>query len=83
VRRAQFRNCAVTLPNKLDAMARARFQPQFVRMVAEAALEDMAEGKTPAEVTPFWRVIASQDKIAKKLALDPDWLDQQRALEAS
>jgi len=55
----------------------------FVRMVAEAALEDIADGKTPAEVTPFWRVIAGQDKIAKKLALDPDWLDQQRALEAS
>lgn len=54
----------------------------FARMVAEAALEDMAEGKSPSEVAPFWRLISSKDKIAKKLAIDPAWLDEQRAMEA-
>ena len=55
----------------------------FVRMVAEAALEDIADGKAVAEVSPFWRVITSEDKIAKKLNIDPAWIDEQRAMEAS
>lgn len=54
----------------------------FVRMVAEAALEDLAEGKSVSEVSPFWRMITSQDKMAKKLNLDPAWIDEQRQLEA-
>ena len=54
----------------------------FVRMVAEAALEDIADGKAVSDVSPFWRMITSQDKIAKKLNVDPAWIDQQRALEA-
>ncbi|MEM9054305.1 MAG: hypothetical protein AAGB16_03175 [Pseudomonadota bacterium] len=54
----------------------------FVRMVAEAALEDIAEGKTVSEVSPFWRMITSKDKMAKKLNVDPAWIDEQRALEA-
>ena len=55
----------------------------FVRMVAEAALEDIAEGKQLSEVSPFWRMISSEDKIAKRLNLDPAWIDEQRALEAT
>ena len=54
----------------------------FVRMVAEAALEDLSGGKTVAEISPFWRVITSDDKIAKRLNLDPAWIDEQRSLEA-
>ncbi|MEO1659722.1 MAG: hypothetical protein AAFR51_01940 [Pseudomonadota bacterium] len=54
----------------------------FVRMVAEAALEDLADGKSVSEVSPFWRMVSSEDKIAKRLNLDPAWLDDQRALEA-
>jgi len=54
----------------------------FVRMVAEAALEDLTDGKTVSEVSPFWRMITSQDKMAKKLDIDPAWIDDQRALEA-
>ncbi len=54
----------------------------FVRMVAEAALEDIADGKQVSKVSPFWRVVAGTDKIAKKLDIDPDWIDQQRAMEA-
>jgi len=55
----------------------------FVRMVAEAALEDLADGKTVSEVSPFWRMITSKDKMAKKLNVDPAWIDEQRQLEAS
>lgn len=55
----------------------------FVRMVAEAALEDLANGKTVSEVSPFWRMITSLDKMAGKLNVDPAWIDEQRALEAN
>ena len=54
----------------------------FVRMVAEAALEDLAEGKAVSEVSPFWRMITSHDKMTRKLNVDPAWIDEQRALEA-
>ena len=55
----------------------------FIRIAAEAAIEDMNEGKTPADVIPFWRLISSEDKVAKKLAIDPTWIDTRRALEKS
>ncbi|MEO1552658.1 MAG: hypothetical protein AAFR82_01895 [Pseudomonadota bacterium] len=55
----------------------------FVRMVAEAALEDIADGKTVSEVSPFWRMITSKDKMTKKLNVDPAWIDEQRQLEAN
>lgn len=54
----------------------------FVRMVAEAAIEDLEDGKQVSEVSPFWRVIEGKDKIAKRLTIDPAWIDEQRALEA-
>ena len=54
----------------------------FVRMVAEAALEDLADGKAVSEVSPFWRMITSADKMTKKLDIDPAWIDEQRMLEA-
>lgn len=55
----------------------------FVRMVAEAALEDLADGKPVSEVAPFWRMITSRDKMAGKLDVDLAWIDEQRALEAA
>ncbi|MEO0881173.1 MAG: hypothetical protein AAFY34_00450 [Pseudomonadota bacterium] len=55
----------------------------FVRIAAEAALEDLEAGKPVSDVIPFWRIISSDDKIAKKLRIDPAWIDEQRALEAS
>lgn len=36
-----------------------------------------------SEVTPFWRVLTSQDKMTKKLPIDLDWGDLQRAMESS
>ncbi|MEP3889084.1 MAG: hypothetical protein ABJN69_01380 [Hellea sp.] len=56
----------------------------FTRMSAEAALEDMEADTPEAEITPFWRVIMSKDKMAKKLNLaDVTWLDDKRASEAA
>ncbi|MEO1564478.1 MAG: hypothetical protein AAFR98_13675 [Pseudomonadota bacterium] len=79
-----------TIPDMRDAFATAEAcagtcpmsTAIFVRMVAEAALEDLADGKAVSEVAPFWRMITSKDKMAKKLNLDPAWIDQQRALES-
>lgn len=53
----------------------------FVRMVSEAALEEIADGKPIDEVAPFWRVIDGSHKIAGKLNVDPDWIDHRRAVE--
>ena len=69
---ARRRKCDVTCP-----MSSAI----FVRIAAEAALEDLADGKTPAEVIPFWRLIDGTHKIAKKLDVDPAWIDAQRESE--
>lgn len=55
----------------------------FLRIVAEAALERIAAGANPAEVTPFWRVIAPGSKIAKKLTCDDAFLSLQRELEVA
>jgi len=54
----------------------------FVRMVAERALKDIAAGIPVSEVTPFWRIISSTDKIAKRLPADSAWIDTQRTLES-
>lgn len=53
----------------------------FVRMVAEAALEEISEGKSLAEVAPFWRILEGSDKIAGRLNVAPEWIDQQRQKE--
>lgn len=54
----------------------------FIRMVAEAALEDLDAGLGAAEVTPFWRVVEPDSTIARKLPVDAAWLRAQRAREA-
>ncbi len=69
---ARRRKCDITCP-----MSTA----MFVRMAAEAALEDLADGIAPSKTIPFWRVIDGQYKIAGKLNVDPAWIDEQRALE--
>ena len=53
----------------------------FVRMSAEAALEELENGKAEADITPFWRLLSSDEKIAKRLNLDPAWIDHRRELE--
>lgn len=70
---AKRENCSGTCPMSTSI---------FVRMVADAALEDIAEGKPVSRVSPFWRMITSKDKMAAKLNVDPAWIDEQRNLEA-
>lgn len=53
----------------------------FVRISAEAAIEAMEQGADIDEVTPFWRVIAPDDKVAGKLNVDSDWIRHQRESE--
>jgi hypothetical protein len=40
----------------------------YLRIVAETALRDIAEGKDLDEVVPFWRVVEPTSKIAGKLS---------------
>ena len=53
----------------------------FLRIAAEAAIEGMEAGQAWTDVSPFWRVIAPDSTIARKLPLDPAWIAHQRALE--
>ena len=53
----------------------------FMRILAEAAWDDMNAGKSVGEVTPFWRVIEPGSPIAKKLRATEAWLRKQREAE--
>lgn len=53
----------------------------FLRISAQAAIEQMDAGKVTADVTPFWRVIEPQSTIAGKLTMDPQWIAQMRESE--
>ncbi len=55
----------------------------FLRIVAQEAMNALAEGRGRGEVTPFWRVIDPGSKIADRLGLDKEWIEHQRALEAA
>ena len=53
----------------------------FLRVVAEAALEHLEQGATPADLTPFWLVVAPGDKISARLPIDQKWLEARRQEE--
>ena len=53
----------------------------FLRISAQAAIDEMGDGRPVTEVAPFWRVISSKDKVAKKLSIDSQWIDVQREAE--
>lgn len=53
----------------------------FLRIAAEAAIEQLQQGKACADISPFWRVIAPGSTIERKLPLDAHWIAHQRALE--
>jgi hypothetical protein len=44
----------------------------FLRVVAEAALEEFAQGMPAEQIAPFWRAIAANSALAKKLSADDD-----------
>jgi hypothetical protein len=54
----------------------------FLRIAAEAAWEDLENGRPVEAVTPFWRAIEPDSTIARKLRADSRFIEQQRALEA-
>jgi hypothetical protein len=54
----------------------------FARIAAEAACEDMAGGKRPDDVTPFWRLIDPNSPLAHKLTCGAAFIRQMRATEA-
>ena len=53
----------------------------FIRISAQAAIDELNQGKTMEEVTPFWRVLEPDDKISKKLNIDSEWIQFQRESE--
>ena len=53
----------------------------FARIAAEAALEDMANGKPVDKVTPFWRLIDAKSPIAKKLTCGAAFVAKMRQKE--
>jgi hypothetical protein len=55
----------------------------FLRISAQAAIEQINAGKALADVSPFWRVIEAQSTIASKLPIDSHWITHQREIEAS
>lgn len=53
----------------------------FVRIAAEAAYEEYANGKPLSQITPFWRVINEKSPAAKKLTFGTALLREQRKKE--
>jgi hypothetical protein len=53
----------------------------FIRIAAEAALEELADGEALHAVAPFWRLIDPDSKVAARLKVDPEWIAAQRASE--
>lgn len=53
----------------------------YLRVVAEVALADLAEGKRLDEVVPFWRVVLPGSKVAQKLSCGPDHVAHLIALD--
>jgi hypothetical protein len=53
----------------------------FLRSVAEVSLKQMTEGMAAAEATPFWRIVDPGSPIDKRLGLEAEWIDAQRAME--
>ncbi len=52
-----------------------------LRTVVEAANEARAKGTNINNITPVWRVVDSKAAVLKKIAFDPKWILEQRALE--
>lgn len=53
----------------------------FVRIVAEAALDEMREGASVKEITPFWRIVDEKSPIAKRLSCGVEFIKRQRKAE--
>ena len=54
----------------------------FIRIAAQAAIDDLDDGKPVKDVIPFWRLIAPEDKVAGKLTINREWIETRRNIEA-
>lgn len=75
----QLRN-ALARRNKCDATCPVS-TAIFVRISAEAALEALNDGSDVNDITPFWRIVAPEDKMVAKLKVDAEWISRQRQSE--
>jgi hypothetical protein len=55
----------------------------YLRVVAEAAWDDLQDGATIHSVVPFRRVIDPESPMARKLRCGADWIQAMRGAEAS
>lgn len=55
----------------------------FVRIVAEAALEERASGAPETDLAPFWRVIDPSAQLAGKLSCGAEYVAIKRSMEAA
>jgi hypothetical protein len=55
----------------------------FLRVVAEAAWDDLQDGMTIDRVVPFWRAIEPGSPIAKRLRCGAEWIRAMREAEAT
>ncbi len=53
----------------------------FLRIVAEAANEQLEKGAPLKNITPFWRMIEPNSPLANKLTFGQDFLKEQRKKE--
>lgn len=55
----------------------------YLKVVAEVALQDLAEGKLIDQVVPFWRVVLPDSKVAGKLSCGRDHVAHLIALDTA
>ncbi|MCU0418027.1 MAG: hypothetical protein MUC38_00085 [Cyclobacteriaceae bacterium] len=53
----------------------------FLRLVSEAAHEQLTQGKPLGNVAPFWRVVGPQSALNKKLSFGESFVKKQRKAE--
>jgi hypothetical protein len=53
----------------------------FLRIVAEAAHEQLQAGTSINKITPFWRVVDEKSPLNKKLSFGEDFVKEQRKKE--
>lgn len=53
----------------------------YLRILGEVALEELAAGDEPANVTPFWRIVEPKSPLAKKLSCGPEAIRALREAE--
>jgi hypothetical protein len=53
----------------------------FLRIVAEAAHEELEQRKPISKITPYWRIMDEKSNAAKKLSVGMDFLKEQRKKE--